>query len=67
MFFWEKIGCRIFQAGFRLALPLLPYREPEIVESCEELGKVLKNENIKSVLILWVVSMAHLTDLPMQL
>lgn len=37
--------------AFRVALPILPYREPEIVSSCSELGKLLKKENIKSVLI----------------
>lgn len=30
MFFWKAAWCRIFQGAFRLALPVLPYREPEI-------------------------------------
>ena len=47
----SKAFCRIFQTAFRLALPILPYREPEIVGACSELGKVLKTKNIKSVLI----------------
>ena len=47
----KKVFCRVFQTAFRLALPILPYREPEIVSSCTRLGAVLKNENIKSVLI----------------
>ncbi len=47
----SKAFCRIFQTAFRLALPLLPYREPEIVGSCSSLGKVLKTKNITSVLI----------------
>ena len=51
MFFIKKFGCRVFQIVFRAALPLLPYREPEIIESCEKLDKVFKKENIKSVLI----------------
>ncbi len=51
MFILEKIGCRIFQTAFRIALPILPYREPKIVSSCEGLGDVFKKENIKSVLI----------------
>ncbi len=29
----KKIYCRIFQAAFHLALPVLPYREPEILGS----------------------------------
>ena len=51
MFFPKKAGCRIFQAGFRLAMPFLPYREPEIKSSVEELGDVFENENIKSLLV----------------
>ncbi len=51
MFLIKKIGCRIFQIGFRAALPVLPYREPKIIESCLKLNNVLKKENIKSVLI----------------
>ena len=43
--------CRTFQTAFRLALPVLPYREPEIIGSCAELGKVVKKEKIRSVLI----------------
>ena len=51
MFFVKSAYCRVFQTAFRIALPCLPYREPEIVNSCTELGKVFKKENIRSVLI----------------
>lgn len=51
MFFAKKIGCRIFQAAFRMAMPVLPYREPEIINSCTRLGKILKKEKATSVLI----------------
>ncbi len=51
MFILKKLGCRIFQTAFRAALPILPYREPKIVSSCDGLGDVFKKENIKSVLI----------------
>lgn len=51
MFFPKAVFCRAFQAAFRMALPVLPYREPEIISSCSGLGKVLKDENKKSVLI----------------
>ncbi len=47
----SKVFCRTFQMAFRLALPILPYREPEIVGSCSELGKVLKAKHITSILI----------------
>ena len=51
MFFVKSAFCRVFQAAFRLALPVLPYREPEIISSCAELGDVLKKENATSVLV----------------
>ena len=43
--------CRLFQVAFRAALPLLPYREPEILNVCGELNQVFEKENIHSVLI----------------
>lgn len=51
MFILKSAFCRVFQTAFKLALPLLPYREPEIASSCSELGNVFKKENIRSVLI----------------
>ena len=47
----SKAFCRIFQTAFRMALPVLPYREPKIVGACSKLDKVFKKENITSVLI----------------
>ena len=51
MFILKKIGCRIFQLAFRAALPILPYREPKIVPSCEALGAVFNKEKTSSVLV----------------
>ena len=51
MVFIKTVYCRVFQAAFRMALPVLPYREPEIINSCAELGKVLKKEKSNSVLV----------------
>lgn len=51
MFFIKSAYCRVFQGAFRMALPLLPYREPEIINSCTELGRVLHKENATSVLV----------------
>ena len=51
MFFPKAVFCRAFQAAFRVALPFLPYREPEIVGSCAGLGAVLKKESARSVLV----------------
>lgn len=47
----RSIYCRAFQFCFRAALPFLPYREPEILEDMEELGRVLSGKGKTSVLI----------------
>lgn len=47
----KKIYCRVFQFCFRAALPVLPYREPEILTDMEELGRVLKEKGKDHVLI----------------
>ena len=39
MNFFAKRYCRVFQTVFRKALPVLSYREPEIIRSCAEIGK----------------------------
>ncbi len=51
MFFPKKVFCRTFQLGFRAALPVLPYREPAIINSCADLGRTLKKEDATHVLI----------------
>ena len=47
----QKLSYRIFQEAFHLVIPFLPYREPEILDSCTDLSKVFKKENISSLLI----------------
>lgn len=51
MFFVKSMICRGVQTALRMAMPFLPYREPEIVSSCEGLGRVLKKEKARFVLI----------------
>ncbi len=51
MFILKKIGCRIFQIGFRAALPILPYREPKLISSCGELGALFDEKHTQSVLV----------------
>lgn len=51
MIFFKAAWCRVFQASFRAALPILPYREPEIVPTCAELDRVFLKENVEKVLI----------------
>ena len=48
---FKKVYCRIFQTGFYIALPFLPYREPKIYQSVEEIPNILKKQNIKSILL----------------
>lgn len=47
----KKIYCRIYQFIFRILLPFLPYREPKILNSINEISSLLKSKNIKSVLL----------------
>lgn len=47
----KTIYCRSVQAVFRAALPVLPYREPEIFRSYAELGTVFARHRIQRVLI----------------
>jgi len=35
----QKALCRLVQGGFRLALPLLPYREPKILNRVEQVAE----------------------------
>lgn len=51
MFFIKSAFCRIFQEAFHVAIPLLPYREPEIISSCANLHDVFIKEKTKSIII----------------
>ena len=48
---FKKIYCRVFQTAFRLALPVLPYRKPQIVGSVRELPDVIRGNHASCVLI----------------
>lgn len=43
--------CRVFQSVFRLALPFLPYREPQRMESIQELPALLERLHVSCVLL----------------
>ena len=51
MNFFEKVFCRVYQGGFRLALPILPYREPEILKGVADVPPLLQKQGVKSVLL----------------
>ncbi len=47
-----KMGyCRIFQTCFKAALPVLPYREPKIVNAIADIPGVIKSNNCSRVLV----------------
>lgn len=46
-----KTYCRIYQAAFRIAMPFLPYREPKLYRNITALPPLLKQNNIKAVLL----------------
>ena len=48
----KKIYCRCFQTAFRIALPVLPYRNPEIHNSISDIPILLKKENLSKPLII---------------
>ena len=48
---FKKIYCRIFQGCFHLAIPILPYRDPKILDSIEKLPAEFAAKGIKKVLL----------------
>lgn len=51
MHFFEKIYCRTVQFFFRLAIPVLPYREPERLDSIDKIPALLKSVKIEAALL----------------
>ena len=49
---FKKIYCRIFQACFHIAIPILPYRDPKILHSIEELPAEFKSQGINKVFLI---------------
>ena len=49
---FKKIYCRTFQTVFKIAIPFLPYRKPEIVGSVKKLPEILQKKKCESVLII---------------
>ena len=48
---FKKLYCRIFQVIFRIAIPILPYREPKLLKDNDELIALLQEKQVKSVLL----------------
>ncbi|HIU04280.1 MAG TPA: iron-containing alcohol dehydrogenase [Candidatus Coprousia avicola] len=47
----RKIWCRIYQTAFRIALPVLPYREPKPLASFADAAALLAEKRVRRVLI----------------
>lgn len=47
----KRLYCRVFQAAFRLVMPLMPYREPECFDDVEELSGLLEGLKPEAVLL----------------
>ena len=47
----RRLWCRTYQTAFRIALPILPYTEPRILDRVEDIASVLKTQDIDAVLI----------------
>lgn len=48
---FKKLYCRTFQTIFKLALPLLPYREPKLLKNYTKLIELFNYKNKKNVLL----------------
>jgi alcohol dehydrogenase class IV len=51
MNFFQKVYCRTVQFGFKVALPILPYREPELIHGMDDIVKLLKEKTKDSVIL----------------
>ena len=47
----EKAFCRVFQFGFKVAIPLLPYRNPQVLNSVDQIPKILKEKGLSRPLL----------------
>lgn len=47
----EKIYCRVFQFAFKVSIPIMPYRNPVILDNVEDISDVFKEKNINKVMI----------------
>lgn len=47
----RKLWCRTYQTAFRVALPLLPYREPKLLKNMDAVADLLAGKDLSPVLI----------------
>lgn len=49
---FKKIFCRVYQTAFYLAMPLLPYREPELYKSINDIPDFLRAQGVSRALLI---------------
>lgn len=47
----EQAWCRTFQTGMGVAIPVLPYRRPEVLDSVKDVPEILRKEGARRPLI----------------
>ena len=47
----KRLYCRAYQLAFRAALPVLPYRQPRLLDHLAEIAPLLEQKQISSVLL----------------
>ena len=47
----KKAYCRTVQFGFRTAIPVLPYRQPALIEGFDQVAPVLSQHHVRRVLL----------------
>lgn len=48
----KKMYCRSFQTAFKIALPFLPYRKPEVIGSVKAIPDIIKKKNRTRALVI---------------
>jgi len=56
----KKVYCRVFQTVFKLAIPILPYTSPEILDNTADIADLLKRKQFEKVLIVTDASIHQL-------
>ena len=47
----NKAFCRVFQFGFKVAITVLPYRNPHILNQVDQIPDLLRKKNIKKLML----------------
>lgn len=48
---FKKIYCRVYQTIFKILLPVLPYREPKLLDGTDAVADLLKERGVRTVLV----------------